>query len=224
MQKDDMLRQSTRFCTFSTHSSFLNRIRSGDETAWFEFHEKYVRMIRYIGVQRGLTPAECDDLMIEVMVTFWKKMEQFVYDPEHGKFRSYLGTIASLLSLKILRDHRQDTAPLPADYPAEVDTAEMEEWRAYFWEKALEELRENVDTVTYQAFHMLFVQGRSVEEVSAVTRKSPNTLYGIRHRCIRKLKSIIAEYRRFEDAALNSAIRTGSDVRSDHSRTPHPSA
>ena len=70
---------------------------------------------------------------------------------------------------------------------------------------------------------MLFCQGRSVEEVSAVTRKSPNTLYGIRFRCIRKLKRIIAEYRRFEDEALNSAIRTETADRTGRHKTPHPS-
>ena len=47
MSRKDFL-NSTRFSNFSTHSSFLNRICSGDETAWFEFHEKYVRMIRLV--------------------------------------------------------------------------------------------------------------------------------------------------------------------------------
>ena len=219
----DMLRQSTRFCSFTTRSSFLARIRSGEESAWFEFHDKYVRMIRQIGTSRGLTPTECDDLMVDVMVIFWRKMETFVYDPERGRFRSFLGTIADFAALKILRRHRElPETPLIADYPAEVDSAEMEEYRRYIWGKALEELRESVDTVTYQAFYMLFCQGRSVEEVSAVTRKSANTLYGIRHRCIRKLKRIIAEYRRFEDEALSSATRTAKDGCTDCRKTPPP--
>ena len=223
MQKSDMLRQSTRFCSFTTRSSFLKRLRAGEESAWFEFHDKYVRMIRQIGTSRGLTPTECDDLMVDVMVIFWRKMETFVYDPERGRFRSFLGAIADFASLKILRDQRKlSEAPPLADYPDEVDPADMEEWRRYIWEKALGELRESVDTVTYEAFHMLFCQGRPVEEVAAVTRKSPNTLYGIRHRCIRKLKRIIAEYRRFEDEVLSSATRTAGDGCTDCRKTPPP--
>ena len=72
-----------------------------NSTRWGEFHEKYVRMIRHIGALRGLTPSECDDLMIDVMVIFWKKVDRFVYDPERGRFRSYPGAIADLAALKI---------------------------------------------------------------------------------------------------------------------------
>ena len=219
----DSLQQSTRFCNFTTRSSFLNRVRAGDEAAWFEFHDKYIGMIRQIGASRGLTPTECDDLMVDVMVIFWRKMETFIYDPERGRFRSFLGAIADFAALKILRNQRKQSEASPlADYPAEVDPADMEEWRRYIWEKALGELRESVDTVTYEAFHMLFCQGRPMAEVSAVTRKSPNTLYGIRHRCIRKLKRIIAEYRRFEDEALSSATRTAEDGCTDCRKTPPP--
>ena len=222
MRRKDFLK-STHFSNFSTHSSFLNRVRSGDETAWFEFHEKYVRMIRHIGTMRGLTPTECDDLMIDVMVIFWKKAESFVYDPAHGRFRSYLGAIANFAALKILGKNRPQTVPLPEDYPAEVDVPEMEKWHDYLLEKAIEELRESVDTVTYEAFYMLCIQERAVGDVAAVTRKSPNTLYGIRHRCLQKLKKIIAEYRRFEDAALSSAIHTETADRSSCRKTSRPS-
>ena len=222
MRREDFL-NSTHFSNFSTHSSFLNRIKSGDETAWFKFHERYVRMIRHIGTLRGLTPAECDDLMIDVMVIFWKKAESFVYDPEHGRFRSYLGAIANFAALKLLGKNRPQTGPLPEDYPAEVDVTEMEKWHDYLLGKAVEELRESVDTVTYEAFYMLCIQERSVSDVAAVTRKSPNTLYGIRHRCLQKLKKIIAEYRRFEDAALSSAIHTETDDRPSCRKTPPPS-
>ena len=78
----------------------------------------------------------------------------------------------------------------------------MDEWRDYLMQKALEELQNSVDTVTYQAFYMLVFQKRTIAEVSAVTRKTPNTLYGIRSRCTRKLKSIITTYRQFDSLEL----------------------
>ena len=221
MMRREMILNSARFCAFSTRSSFLRRVKAGDESAWFEFHEKYVDMIRRIGVRQGLSLQECEDLMVEVMLVFWRKLDDFVYDPGRGRFRSYLGVIARYVSFRILRDNRPLPAPpLPESYPAEVDVAQMEAWRNYLLEKALEELRESVDTVTYEAFYMLFVQGRTIKEVSAVTRKSANALYGIRFRCAKKLKSIIAEYRRLEDAALNSPIRTEKACRTESRKTP----
>ena len=187
----------------ATRSSFLEKIRSGDEKAWFQFREKYIQMIRHIGRLRGLTDEECDDLMTEVMVIFWKKMEHFIYDSTRGKFRSYLGRIADFASLKMLRKKRKDvTCPLTGDYPDELDCTAMDEWRDYLMQKALEELQNSVDTVTYQAFYMLVFQKRTIAEVSAVTRKTPNTLYGIRSRCTRKLKTIITAYRQFDSLEL----------------------
>ena len=199
----DTLLSGFKISSFGTRSSFLDKIRSGDETAWFDFHRRYVKMIHHIGIQRGLSNAECDDLMIEVMLIFWKKMDNFVYDPNWGKFRSYLGKIAELLSLKILRNDRKNPSlELPCEYPADVDVASMEEWNEYLMSRALEDLRASVDTITYQAFYMLVFQRRSVAEVSAVTRKSANTIYGIRSRCVKKLKKIIAAYRQFDEETL----------------------
>ena len=220
----ETFRKSRVFCTFSTRSSLLRRMRSGNEAAWFEFHDRYVRMVRHIGKQRGLAPGECDELMIDVMLIFWKKMDAFFYDPVRGRFRSYLATIADFAARKILRNNRkQSELPLAGDYPADVDAAEMEEWRDHLLKTALAELRESVDTVTYEAFYMLAVQGRPVEEVSAVTRKSANTLYGIRFRCTRKLKRIIGDYRKLEDGALDSAIHTEKNGRTESRKTPRPS-
>ena len=199
----DTLLSGFKISSFGTRSSFLDKIRSGDETAWFDFHRRYVKMIHHIGIQRGLSNAECDDLMIEVMLIFWTKMDNFVYDPNRGKFRSYLGKIAELLSLKILRNDRKNPSlELPCEYPSDVDVASMEEWNEYLMSRALEDLRASVDTITYQAFYMLVFQRRSVAEVSAVTRKSANTIYGIRSRCVKKLKKIIAAYRQFDEETL----------------------
>jgi RNA polymerase sigma-70 factor (ECF subfamily) len=201
----DTLLSGLKISSFGTRSSFLDKIRSGNESAWFDFHRRYVKMIHHIGTQRGLSNAECDDLMIEVMLIFWKKMDNFVYDPHRGKFRSYIGRIAELLSLKILRDDRKNPAvELSDEYPADIDSTCMDEWNEYLMDRALEDLRASVDTVTYQAFYMLVFQHRTVAEVSAVTRKSANTIYGIRSRCVKKLKKIIAGYRQFDEETLRS--------------------
>ena len=77
--------------SYTTHSSFLQKISSGNEEAWGEFYRKYVGMVRTVGRKRRLTPDECDDLMVSVMLIFWKKLDTFVYDRQRGKFRSYLG-------------------------------------------------------------------------------------------------------------------------------------
>ena len=193
---------------FTTKSSFLERLRSNDEKSWQEFHTRYMNMIRYTGTKRGLTEEECQDLMIEVMVIFWNKMDEFIYDRSKGHFRSYLSRIADFVSLKAIRSKKQKLPPIPVpsnEYPRDINAEYMEEWRIFLLEKALEELKTSVDTTTFQAFYMLVFQQKDIKEVSAVTRKSANTIYNIRFRCTKKLKEIIDHYRSIEEADLSSS-------------------
>ena len=87
------------------------------------------------------------------------------------------------------------------EYPPEIDQIYMDEWRDFVLQKALEDLQSVIDTETYQVFYMLFVQERPVSEISLVTRKTPNNIYVIRSRCIKKLTAIIENYRKFGEAS-----------------------
>ena len=185
--------------SYTTRSSFLKRVQSGNDEAWKEFYEKYTGMIRFIGKKRQLTSEECDDLQTEVMVIFWKKMNAFLYDPARGKFRSYLGRIANLAAFRIYKkNHGKElmNVPLVENYPADINVDYMEEWQNYLLGKALEDLKNQVDTEIYQVFYRSTIQKRPIEEVVAVTRKTANNIYVIRSRCLKKLRRIIADYRK----------------------------
>ena len=188
----------------------LRGVQSGSEEAWRAFYQKYAKMIRFIGQKRGLTPDACDDLMIEVMTIFWKKMDNFLYDRERGNFRSYLGRIANYCAMRFWAKKKrnesfmlQDSAMVAA-YPVEVDTGIMEEWHNYILELALEDLKQNMDTETWQVFYMSVVQKRPPGEISAITRKSLNNIYVIRSRYLAKLTKLIAEYRQLDEEMLGA--------------------
>lgn len=191
--------------SYTTRSSFLQRIKDGSEEAWHDFYRRYAGMIRNIGRKRRLTDEECDELLNEVMVIFWKKLEAFTYDRQRGKFRSYLGRIADYAALKLVRRGRkaaESMYAMPTEYPDDIDLQSMAEWRDFLLENALADLKASVDTEVYQAFYMSVIQHRSVPEVAAITRKTPNNIYVIRSRCLKKLKAIIAAYREHGDSEL----------------------
>jgi RNA polymerase sigma factor (sigma-70 family) len=187
-----------------TRVSLLQRVQEGQETAWFEFYDKYAAMIRSVGLKHNLSPAECDDLMVDVMLIFWRKMDSFFYDPRKGRFRSYLSKIALFASLR--RRDKNNAAPAAneeiPDYPAELDDTVMEEWKEFILNEALEELKESVDSEVFQIFFMSFVQNRPTEEISRITRRSANNIYVIRSRCLKKLREITACYRELEESEL----------------------
>lgn len=184
--------------SYTTHSSFLKRIQNKKDEAWLEFYKRYAGMIYRIGRKRGLTDEECDDLLTDVMVIFWKKMDSFIYDRDRGLFRNYLARIAHFAAIKLFAGRKSEKLCFSdgTEYPPEIDQIYMDEWRDFILNKALEDLQMIVDTETYQVFYMLFVQQRPVAEISSVTRKTANNIYVIRSRCLRKLRMIIENYRK----------------------------
>ena len=199
--------------SYTTNSSMLRSISAGSEEAWCEFHRKYVGMVHAVGRKRRLTKEECDDLMVTVMVTFWKKLDTFVYDRQRGKFRSYLAKIADFSAQKIYRNSHLDKGDILhtqlVDYPEGIDSVHMEEWKNFVIEQALEELQKTIDTETYQVFYMYFVQKRPVADIAEFTRKTPNNIYAINSRCRKKIKAIIAAYRaEFEASGEGNSPRS----------------
>lgn len=203
--------------SYTTDSSLLRHVQAGEDAAWQEFYRKYAAMINFIGRHRHLTCEECEELKVDVMTVFWRKMDEFIYDRKRGKLRSYLGRIANNCAMQIFTNRRR-SGRVPAapetDYPADVDTAMMEEWRDFLLKQALETLRQSMDSETYLVFHMSFVQGCPVAEIAEVTRKTPNNIYVIRSRCIEKLKTLISRYRQMDETELvrRHSSRNASDI------------
>ena len=71
----------------------LERMRSGEDAAWTEFQTFYRSLILFLGRLCGLTVAESNDLVQEVMVACFKEHVLENYDSSKCKFRSYLRTI-----------------------------------------------------------------------------------------------------------------------------------
>ena len=190
--------------SYTTDSSFLRRVKIGDELAWKDFYKKYSGMIRNIGKKRNLNADDCDDLMIEVMTIFWKKMDHFVYDPQRGRFRSYLSKIAEFCAMRRFADKCRNVEMVPEniEYPPDIDATFLEEWQNFLLQRALDDLKNMVETVTFQVFYMSYFQNRPVDEICEITRKTANNVYGIRFRCLKKLRDLINGYRQLGEAEL----------------------
>lgn len=190
---------------YSTSKTFLQRVKSGDESAWNDFFYRYAGMICSIGKKKNLTPEECDELLVEVMVTFWKKLDGFIYDPARGRFRHYLSSIAGFWALKMLNMRSKEAAtdiPEEVVYPDGIDEKYMQDWQDFILARALEDLQKSMDTETFQIFYMSTFQKRPVSEVVAVTRRTAGNIYTIRSRGCKKLRELIAAYRESSDAEL----------------------
>ena len=183
----------------TTRSTLLDRIGRRDESAWEEFFSAYRPVICDIGAFKGLSETECDDLVQEVMLRFYRRIgEGFRYDASIARFRTFFNRIVKGCVYDILRRRRSGknvpVVPVPkVDTPDEVlDMLLREKWRNFLRDIALEELKKTMAVRTFQIFEQSLT-GRSSAEVAALFKVAPTYVNLIRKRGRDKLARIVRE-------------------------------
>ena len=181
---------------YTTRTSHLRRMADMEDAAWREFYDKYRAMIYAIGMKHQLSGPDLEDLMQSVIAVCCEKLRDFVYDPEHCRFRSFLYDVVENVSNNIRRRDRRArraVGVIPAACEPDIDREFMREYRDFMLNCAMERLKREVSSETFLAFEMLELEERPVAEVALLTNRSANALYVIRHRCLKKLRAIIDE-------------------------------
>ncbi len=134
---------------YTTHATLLARISGGtDPEAWREFYHRYRELIRGFARRRGLQAADCDEALQDVLTALTQALPGFRYDPERGKFRSYLKTITVRAIMRRARQKRGErplddmeaSTPSPEEAPQTEEMWEAE-WRQYHLRQAMECIR-----------------------------------------------------------------------------------
>ena len=178
----------------STHKTLLEKIKSGDEIYWNEFYSRYTPIIRFVGRLYNFSETECDDLVQNVMLKFFNQSKNFIYHEGKVKFRTYFSTIIRSQAIDYIRKNRKELSGNfeIASLDTHFDTMFMEEWKQYVLNDALDELRQRVDPVTYQAFELYGLQNRAPQEVAAALEIKKEQLYIAKSRCTKLLRQIIS--------------------------------
>lgn len=186
----------SRHSGFTTRSSHLQRLKNGEDAAWLEFYRKYRAMIFAIGRKLHLPDDAVEDLMQEVAVVCYRRLQTFIYNRDNCRFRSFLFQVTVNLSRNL---HRKKRKKIPTEiFSADeslpgLDEDFLREYERLILDRSFLILKESVDSETYLAFEMLFIEDRPVTEVAAITGKTANALYSIKHRCLNKLQTIIIQ-------------------------------
>ena len=189
----------------TTSKTLLDKLQSGDAVSWTEFFNRYRGIIVSLGNLKGLTPEECDDLVQEVMLCFFKNSRTFVFNPQLARFRTYFGRIIQARIFDLLRrryrlnrfaSESESTSPEPETPDFLLNEALLCEWRKLLLEDAFALLRERVAPETYLAFDLHMRQALPVEEVARTLLVNRQFVYTAKTRCLKILKQIIADWNR----------------------------
>ncbi|NOY76003.1 MAG: sigma-70 family RNA polymerase sigma factor [Kiritimatiellaeota bacterium] len=74
-----------------TRLTLLEKLRdSHDDDAWSDFAYYYRGYIYNIARRMGLSHADADDVVQDVLIKSWKKLPEFRYESSKGRFRGWL--------------------------------------------------------------------------------------------------------------------------------------
>ena len=173
----------------------LQQMREGNEQSWFAFREFYKPLIARGGKDYHLRPLEIDALVQDVVIACYQEHVLDNYDRTKGRFRDYLRTITKRIALRIIAARPTANGLVPGeDLSSEEDEAEKanQAWQEFLMDKALQELKETMDTLKYMAFEMYELQGNDAETVAQRLGIPTAQVYLIRSRTVKKLQEIIA--------------------------------
>ena len=199
-----------------TRSSILSALRDpAAQTAWGRFFDTYAGFIYGIARGEGLSEADADETVQNVMLELARGGAAAHYDKSLGPFRGWLGRLslwrARNLRLRNLRREnaheaageaeKAEKAAVPAQtIDKELEQAIEDEWMRAVTNAALDRLRAEINPAHFQAYYANVIEKMDAEAVSRLCGVTPNNLYQIRRRVGARFRAILEKTMRDLDA------------------------
>lgn len=178
----------------STRGSLLIRIKDGrDVEAWEEFHAIYRPLLYKYARARGLGHPDAEDVVQHCMAAIAKHIQGFDYDPQKGRFRSWLRTLVNNRVTNLLRTPKDAQANsrdlrLPQETEESPDDAFDRLWKQEHYSHCFELVRREVKASTFKAFDCYVIQEWPAERVCQELGMNREQLYAIKWRVTKKLR------------------------------------
>lgn len=183
----------------TTRASLLLRIRDReDSAAWEAFDAIYRPMLCRFARSRGLGEADTEDVVQQCMASIQAHIEGFDYDPDKGRFKSWLRTMVNNRIRNLLRDRREKQADTrefenvldPTDTPEEA--FERLWMQQHLWH-CLRQIQAEVEQTTFKAYQYYVIEQRPIGEVCGELNLTTNQVYTIKWRLTEKVSAKMKE-------------------------------
>lgn len=181
-----------------TRPSLLLRIRDHrDEAAWEEFVKLYTPLIFRFARHRGIQETDAATVAQDVLVTVARNIHSFEYDRRSGSFRNWLKVVTRSRLSDFFRAEQRHVAGsgdsnIHAAIDQQADPAEQELWeqeyRRSLFEWAVDRIRDDFESSTWQAFWQTSVNDRETAVVAEELGISVGAVYIARSRVLARLR------------------------------------
>lgn len=195
--------------SLATRGTLLARLKNWDDAdSWDDFARTYERLILGVARKSGLTDAEAQDVLQEVLLSVARTIAAFQHDRQRGSFKSWL---LNLTRWRITDQFRKrsglpplaGSGPRPADETAtidrvadpaaaDLDQAWEQEWQLSVMEAAIERLRRKVKPRHFQIFDLYNLRHWTPPQVARELGITQMQVYLVHHRLTKLLKEEVA--------------------------------
>ena len=183
----------------TTSVSLLRRLRQPNpDDAWERFVELYSPLIYAWARRQGIAEADSADLVQDVLTVLVKELQTFEYNPATDRFRGWLRTITvnkvrdrqrrGAVRARLSADERTQILP-----QASIDLFEEDEYRNFIVSRAMELMKAEFRTDTWQACWQQVVEGRKAADVASELGLSLNMVYLAKSRVLGRLRDELSE-------------------------------
>ena len=186
-----------------TRPSLLLRLRDPADTAsWRSFVDVYGPLVYGLCRRGGLRHEDAEDVTQEVFGRVAKAIRAFEYQPEVGRFRSWLGTLVRNEVNRLFQKKGADVLDQGVGAPAQAldslaasldDTAWATAFNAHILETALARSRPHFEEATWRAFELTWLESRPPVEVGGQLGRSLDFVYIAKSRVLKRLWEEVQE-------------------------------
>jgi RNA polymerase sigma factor (sigma-70 family) len=189
MKTDDNMR---------TRGTLLQRIADVENAhAWYEFVYYYRGYIYGVLKKLEVQHHDAEEIIQHVLLKILNSIKAFEYDPQVGRFRSYLARITLNAARNHFRSQRHDVSLSEEQLPqgvieesiadSEIDRIAEDEWIEHLYRIAWRNVSVSFGDTVKQAWEML-ADGRSPEDIARELGISKGNVYVYKKRVLQKLE------------------------------------
>jgi RNA polymerase sigma-70 factor, ECF subfamily len=189
----------------ATSRSLLDRIRADDAVAWDRLVDLYAPLLFQWCRRWDLPQQEMPDIFQEVFQAVATHIAEFRKETDSDTFRGWLRTIAR----NKVNDHfrRQGREPagiggteaqirfarLPAIASEDESDSDVEKSDQLLFSRALELIRTEFESRTWQAFWLTTIEARDTQYVAAELKMTPGAVRVAKSRVLRRLREELGD-------------------------------
>lgn len=178
----------------TTRPSLIVRIKdANDSLAWNEFYSLYAPLLYRYARERGLRHEDAEEIRDGCLESIVRRIREFQYDRERGRFRSWLRTLVVNRVIDSLRKRREVFADSRELNQLEgcIGTPE-EHWdeqrKLQYLKYCVERVQERVQTQTFSAFFLLSEEECTVTEVCKRLSMTATQVYKAKSRVLELIR------------------------------------